>query len=143
MHLTKKLIEISTMQVVSVIQCLVADIGFVLLGLRVARVRAIFRLPSVYDANVLGVHDPLAYVEWFTPFHVVDPVTGMNVVSPSTRSHHRFSTVITDTDLVRSCHLIPNWGRVMNRRTVPSTALENCNKFFVYPYLRHHDFVLF
>ncbi|TBU32490.1 hypothetical protein BD309DRAFT_838258, partial [Dichomitus squalens] len=54
---------------------------------------------------------PLAYVEWFTAFHVVDPITGMNVVAPSTRSHRRYATVIPVTDIVRSCHLIPNWGR--------------------------------
>ncbi|TBU39711.1 hypothetical protein BD309DRAFT_871747, partial [Dichomitus squalens] len=78
---------------------------------------------------------PLAYVEWFTPFQVVDPITGMNVVTPSTRSHRRYATVIPVTDIVCSCHLISNWGRVMNRRTVSSTALETHNKFYVNPYL--------
>ncbi|TBU51361.1 hypothetical protein BD310DRAFT_778995, partial [Dichomitus squalens] len=53
---------------------------------------------------------PLAYVEWFTAFHVVDPITGMNVVAPSTRSHRRYATVIPVTDIVRSCHLMLNPG---------------------------------
>ncbi|CDO72633.1 hypothetical protein BN946_scf184985.g52 [Trametes cinnabarina] len=44
-------------------------------GLRVARVRMIFELPKVYDANVFGITEPLAYVEWFTPFHVLDNLT--------------------------------------------------------------------
>ncbi|TBU37387.1 hypothetical protein BD309DRAFT_876562, partial [Dichomitus squalens] len=78
---------------------------------------------------------PLAYVEWFMPFQVVDPVTGMNVVAPSTRSHRRYATVLLVMDIVRSCHLIPSWGRYMNCRTVSSSALDTHNKFFVNPYL--------
>ena len=45
-----------------------------LVGLCVACVRAIFRLPEVYG-NRLGKH-PLAYVEWFTPLRQLDPDTG-------------------------------------------------------------------
>nr|VWO99818.1 Beta-lactamase (EC [Ganoderma boninense] len=63
-------------------------------GLRVARVRAIFKLPTEIDAGGLGVFDPLAYVEWFTPFNVVDPDTVR--------------------DIVRTCHLIPYWGKHAN-----------------------------
>ncbi|KAH9893258.1 hypothetical protein C8Q73DRAFT_666029 [Cubamyces lactineus] len=48
-------------------------------GLRVARVRIIFELPRVYNAKSLGVTEPLAYVEWFTPFHVYDEITGMRI----------------------------------------------------------------
>ncbi|KAL1948875.1 hypothetical protein VTO73DRAFT_10681 [Trametes versicolor] len=44
-------------------------------GLRIARIRVIFNIPNVYDAKALGIADPLAYVEWFTPFHVVDEAT--------------------------------------------------------------------
>ncbi|KAJ8455582.1 hypothetical protein ONZ51_g12393 [Trametes cubensis] len=48
-------------------------------GLCVARVRMIFDLPKVYDAKSFGVTEPLAYVEWFTSFHVVDSTTGMQI----------------------------------------------------------------
>ncbi|KAI9060152.1 hypothetical protein FKP32DRAFT_1539560, partial [Trametes sanguinea] len=54
---------------------------------------------------------PLAYVEWFTPFHSVDEVTGMYVVSPSTRQRQRFASIIPLSDIVRTCHLIPCWGK--------------------------------
>ncbi|KAI1782117.1 hypothetical protein LXA43DRAFT_906712, partial [Ganoderma leucocontextum] len=112
-------------------------------GLRVARIRAIFTLPAEIDANVLGVHDPLAYVEWFTPFNVVDPSTGMYVVSHSTRQHRRNVAIIPITDIVRTCHLIPYWGKEANRTWTSGNILDSCTKFYVNPYLRHHDFVLF
>ncbi|KAI0821808.1 hypothetical protein BC628DRAFT_1281640, partial [Trametes gibbosa] len=54
---------------------------------------------------------PLAYVEWFTPFQVVDQITGMYVVSPSTRQRQRNCSVIPLSDIVRTCHLVPCWGR--------------------------------
>ncbi|KAI0673307.1 hypothetical protein C8Q78DRAFT_941151, partial [Trametes maxima] len=54
---------------------------------------------------------PLAYVEWFTSFTAVDSATGMYVVSPSTRRHERNVSVIPLTYIVRSCHLIPVWGK--------------------------------
>ena len=80
-----------------------------LVGLCVARVRAIFRLPEVYG-NRLGKH-PLAYVEWFTPLRQLDPDTGMFKVSISTRNHHRRTSIIPITQIVRSCHLLPIWGK--------------------------------
>ncbi|KAI0357791.1 hypothetical protein OH77DRAFT_1583444 [Trametes cingulata] len=113
-------------------------------GLRVARVRTIFDLPKMYDAKIFGIDEPLAYVEWFTPFHVMDNVTGMYVVSPSTRQRERHASVIPLTHIVRSCHLIPCWGKRIDRRPVTGDILDSCTmKFFVNPYLRHHDFVLF
>ncbi|KAI0694820.1 hypothetical protein C8Q76DRAFT_634235 [Earliella scabrosa] len=112
-------------------------------GLRVARVRAIFTLPSSYDAAIFDIHDPLAYVEWFTPFQVVDPATGMYIVSHSTRQHRRFASIIPITDIIRTCHLIPVWGKRIDPSWTSDTVLDRCTKFFVNPYLRHHDFVLF
>ncbi|KAI0676310.1 hypothetical protein C8Q78DRAFT_1084559, partial [Trametes maxima] len=113
-------------------------------GLRVARVRAIFDLPKVYKAQVLGVTDPLAYVEWFTPFNTVDSVTGMYVVSPSTRQHERHVSVLPLTHIIRSCHLIPVWGKSIQNHTISGDILDSLQtKFYVNPYLRHQDFVLF
>ncbi|KAH9846641.1 hypothetical protein C2E23DRAFT_743604, partial [Lenzites betulinus] len=111
--------------------------------LRVARVRVIFNLPTIYDARALGITTPLAFVEWFTPFHVVDDATGMYVVSPSTRQRQRYTSVIPISDIVRSCHLIPIWGKQIQRRVTVGDVLDNVAlKFFVNPYLRHHDFVM-
>ncbi len=97
----------------------------------------------MYDAGALGVTGPLAFVEWFTPFHVIDDATGMYVVSPSTRQHQRNTSVIPISDIIRTCHLLPNWGKRISRRVVVGDMLDNVTmKFFVNPYLRHHDFVM-
>ncbi|CDO72061.1 hypothetical protein BN946_scf184962.g4 [Trametes cinnabarina] len=57
-------------------------------GIRVACMRLIFNLPVLYDATQYDVKEPLAYVEWFTPFRQMpDDVTGMYVVSASTHQH--------------------------------------------------------
>lgn len=112
-------------------------------GLRVARVRAIFNLPPECNPTALGVADPLAYVEWFTPFHAVDQPTGMYIVSHSTRQHRRYTSVIRVTDIVRTVHLIPYAGRHIDRSWTSSNVLDRCSRFLVNPYLRHHDFVLY
>ncbi|KAI0628841.1 hypothetical protein C8Q77DRAFT_1067440 [Trametes polyzona] len=115
-----------------------------LAGLRIGRVHLIFNLPTVYDARSLGITGPLAYVEWFTPLHVRDSTTGMYVVSPSTRQRQRNCSIIPLSDILRTCHLIPVWGRQIKRRVVAGDPLDNLNgRFFINPYLRHHDFVLF
>ncbi|CDO76939.1 hypothetical protein BN946_scf185006.g21 [Trametes cinnabarina] len=104
------------------------DVARPLAGLRVARVRLIFKLPSAYDARALGIMGPLVYVEWFTPFHILDNITGMYTVSPSTHQRQRHASVIPLSDV---------------RRVVAGDVLDNATmKFFVNPYLRHHDFVL-
>ncbi|KAH9909444.1 uncharacterized protein BXZ73DRAFT_59483 [Epithele typhae] len=109
-------------------------------GLRVARVRAIFRLPAIYGGRF---KHPLAYVEWYTPFHEPDPTTGMFQVSVSSHNHHRRSSIIPITSIARSCHLIPVFGKAVNRAWTTDNVLDLCKRFFVNPYLRHHDFVLF
>ncbi|KAI0737726.1 hypothetical protein C8Q80DRAFT_1114756 [Daedaleopsis nitida] len=112
-------------------------------GLRVARVRAIFNLPVECNPIALGVRDPLVYVEWFTRFHSVDEATGMYIISHSTRNQRRQSAIIPITDIVRTVHLMPYAGRRVDRTWTSSTVLDRCTKFFVNPYLRHDDFVLF
>ncbi|KAH9853324.1 hypothetical protein C2E23DRAFT_868160 [Lenzites betulinus] len=113
-------------------------------SLCVARVHVIFNLPQQYDARLLGVTGPLAYVEWFTPFHALNTTTGMYVVSPSTRQCQRNTSVIPLAHIVCTCHLIPCWGRQIQCRVVAGDVLDNVDtKFFVNPYLRHHNFVLF
>ncbi|KAI0824575.1 hypothetical protein BC628DRAFT_1279406, partial [Trametes gibbosa] len=54
---------------------------------------------------------PLAYVEWFTAFQTLDSTTGMYIVSPSTRQRLRNTSIIPLGDIIRTCHLIPCWGR--------------------------------
>ncbi|KAH9950697.1 hypothetical protein B0H21DRAFT_776616 [Amylocystis lapponica] len=111
-------------------------------GLCVARVRAIFRLPEL-DYGVQASEHPLAYVEWFTPFTTPVADIGMFKVSHSTRSHRRRVSIIPITQIERSCHLIPHWGRKMVHSWLSADVLDQCRSFYVNPYLRHEDFILF
>ncbi|KAI1790350.1 hypothetical protein LXA43DRAFT_891155 [Ganoderma leucocontextum] len=115
--------------------------GVIDLGLRVARVRAIFRIPEHYGVEF---REPVAFVEWFTPFrHAPDPDTGMFKVSHSSQTHRRRVSIVCLSQIVRSCHLIPVWGKSVDRSWMSDNVLERCKQFYVNPYLRHHDFILF
>ncbi|KAJ6508168.1 hypothetical protein C8R45DRAFT_1050452 [Mycena sanguinolenta] len=107
--------------------------------LGIARVRVIFRIPSDFG----GYHEPVAYVDWFKPLqrHVAD--LGMHQVSLSSQNLRQRSSIIPLTDIVRSCHLIPVFGRSVNPRWEADTVLDQCKSFYLNPYLRHHDFYLF
>ncbi|KAG1747788.1 uncharacterized protein EDB91DRAFT_1008998, partial [Suillus paluster] len=50
-------------------------------GVRVAQVCVIFTLPRQFGAY----SQPLAYIEWFTPFREADQFSGLHQVSRSTR----------------------------------------------------------
>ncbi|KAI1783127.1 hypothetical protein LXA43DRAFT_977266 [Ganoderma leucocontextum] len=110
-------------------------------GLRVARMRAIFRIPEHYGAEF---REPVAFVEWFTPFrHAPDPDTGMFKVSHSSQTHRHRVSIVYLSQIVRSCHLIPVWGKSVDRSWTSDNVLDRCKQFYVNPYLRHHDFILF
>ena len=98
----------------------------------------IFDLPPVYGTFT----EPLAYVEWFKPLRVPDPEHGMYKTSCSSHQHHRNVSVIPISQVARSCHLIPVFGREINPRWTTSNVLEESNEFYVNHYLRHLDFVL-
>ena len=110
-----------------------------ILGLTIARIRAIFKLPADF-----GDHpEPLAYLKWFTPLTTEDPDTGMYVIGASTRNHHRRTSVVPVSKLRRSCHLIPRFGRAQINPTWHSAnVLDQDIKFYVNCYLRHIDFIL-
>ncbi|KAJ7875772.1 hypothetical protein B0H14DRAFT_2568622 [Mycena olivaceomarginata] len=76
-------------------------------GLRVARVRTIFRLPEQCG----NYAHPLVYIDWFKP--LTQPVAdiGMYQVSLSSRNLRQNSEIISITDIVHSCHLVPVFGR--------------------------------
>jgi hypothetical protein len=84
-----------------------------------------------------------AYVDWFKPLQPLpaDGI-GMHKVSLSTRSHRQNSEVIPVSRILRSCHLIPVFGKSANRAWTAETVLESCKQFYLNPYLRHHDFYL-
>ncbi|KAJ7502081.1 hypothetical protein B0H11DRAFT_1712973, partial [Mycena galericulata] len=105
-------------------------------GLRVARVRVIFRLPDQYGKYP----DPLAYIDGFKPFTQPVADLGMHQVSLSSRNHRQNSEIIPVTDFVRSCHLIPVFGRSIHPGWTSENVLDQCKSFYLNPYLRHHHF---
>ena len=110
-----------------------------LIGLKVAQVRVIFALPEEYGT----FRHPLAYVEWFTPFRTPAQDLGMYQVSRSTRSGYRRASIITVDQIERLIHLVPKFGRQVDRTWTVDDVLELCKTFYVNPYLRHLDFLLF
>jgi hypothetical protein len=108
-------------------------------GLTVGQVRVIFRVPVEYG----HFKHPLAYVEWFTPFNVPVADLGMYQISRSFRGHHRRASIIPVTQIERSVHLIPKFGKRIDPTWATDDVLERCKAFFVNCYLRHLDFLLF
>jgi len=108
-------------------------------GLTVGQVRVIFQLPEEFGT----FQHPLAYVEWFTAFGSPVPDLGMYQVSRSSRHHRRRASIIPVTQIERTVHLIPKFGRQMDSSWNSENVLELCKIFFVNPYLRHLDFLLF
>ncbi|KAJ7263772.1 hypothetical protein C8J57DRAFT_1230967 [Mycena rebaudengoi] len=95
------------------------------------------------DADFGPYQEPLAYVDWFKPLTTVVPDLGMHRVSLSSRALRQNSSIIPVTDILRSCHLIPVFGRSVNPTWTSATVLDRCTYFYLNPYLRHHDFFLF
>ncbi|KAI0369263.1 hypothetical protein BV20DRAFT_997121 [Pilatotrama ljubarskyi] len=117
--------------------------GEPLKNLRVAQVRAVFQLPTSHQNGAGASSEPLAYVEWFNRLQVYDQTVGMYSVARSTRQSRRNASIIPITTIARTCHLVPVFGHAVDPRWTPETALESAPRFFVNPYVRHHDFVLF
>jgi hypothetical protein len=109
-------------------------------GLTVAHIRAIFKLPEEFGAD----HpEPLAYVEWFTPLSTEDPEIGMFVIGASTRNHRRRTSIVPISKIRRSCHLIPKFGKGrINPTWHSANILDQDIKFYVNCYLSHLDFIL-
>ncbi|KAI5989557.1 hypothetical protein EDD15DRAFT_2171255 [Pisolithus albus] len=100
-------------------------------GMQVAQVRVIFRLPEQFGAFV----HPLAYVEWFTALQRRDPVTGLYIVTRSTRNRRRNASVISIDRIDRACHLQGRCGREIGKDWSAESILEKATSFFVNSYI--------
>ncbi|KAL6305612.1 hypothetical protein BKA93DRAFT_844890 [Sparassis latifolia] len=98
-----------------------STVGTPLEGLRIAHIRAIFTLPHYYPART---QHPLAYIEWFTPFHRKDQDSGLYIVSASTRMHQPYGEIITIDRIAQNCHLIPVFGCKMDSRWTAKNVTE-------------------
>lgn len=110
-------------------------------GLRVARVRTVFQIPSDLETSAFGadVEPPahLAVIEWFTPpqlrerdpDHRMYPVT-YSVVGGRRSKKHEYAIVELNT-IRHGCQLLPDFGETVNRTWTSSTVLDDCDRFFV------------
>ncbi|KAL1677740.1 hypothetical protein EV122DRAFT_213521 [Schizophyllum commune] len=111
-------------------------------GLTPVRVRLLFRLPS----DIGSYPHPLAYVDFYTPLSdntAFNKDLGMFSIKLATRRGAQHSAVVPVTKLLRSCHLIPVFTRSVNPNWTAARVLDLAPKFYLNPYLRHHDFHLF
>ncbi|KAH9927361.1 uncharacterized protein B0H18DRAFT_875719 [Fomitopsis serialis] len=111
--------------------------GTPLEGLRVAHIRAIFTLPHHYPTpsrSEVPQRQALAYIEWMTPFHRMDPHSCLYVLSPSTRQQRPYGEVIVADRIVRNCHLWPAYGRAIDRRWNVDNVTEQSKTFYFSPY---------
>ncbi|KAG1898632.1 uncharacterized protein F5891DRAFT_1129435 [Suillus fuscotomentosus] len=106
-------------------------------GLRLAQIRAIFKLPSHYGK----FPHPLAYVEWFRPLRDPEPATNLYRLARSTRNQWRFASVISVRDLLQAAHLMPRFGSSkVDVSWINGNVLELADEFYVNPYINFHIF---
>jgi hypothetical protein len=86
---------------------------------------------------------PLAFIHWYTPLRDPTNDIGMIRIKASTNTGRLTSSIIPVSDIERTCHLMPEFGRVTPNTWTPSTVLDLAPYFHINPYLRHRDFYIF
>ncbi|KAG1730425.1 uncharacterized protein EDB91DRAFT_1239108 [Suillus paluster] len=117
-------------------------------GFRVGQVRAIFALPSksipLLFPPTIWVPNHLAYIEWFTPFPPApDRHHGLYKLSRSLHGGEKVASVVPVANIVRSVHLIPDFGAVVPREWTSDTVLDDCHTFWLNLYLDRYTFCIF
>ncbi|KAJ7477594.1 hypothetical protein FB451DRAFT_1032957 [Mycena latifolia] len=116
--------------------------GTALEGLRVAQVRVLFKFPSYYPAP-FNTAEPLAYVEWFTPFSRPEANSDLFVVRRSTRQQRPYAELIELDRIARNCFLVPRSGAgTTDRKWTSEAVTELCPSFYFNPHLDAHTFCM-
>lgn len=106
-------------------------------GLSIGQVRLIFQAPSLSK-------DILVYVRWFKPLGRPIQGLGMFKTGFSSRNNRPRASVVPLATVMRSCHLIPAYGRqagtVMRLGWSAANVLDEADSFYLNPYSRHYDF---
>lgn len=114
-------------------------------GLRVARLRAIFRIPKPFNNVLFGPHvtppEHLAYIEWYTPPNRKDADSNMYIVSRSRLANGQpDSAVIELSSIVRCCQLCPRFGAEVSRSWTSATVLDQCNHYYINNFVNHSTY---
>ncbi|KAI0334245.1 hypothetical protein GY45DRAFT_1243251 [Cubamyces sp. BRFM 1775] len=118
---------------------------------RIAQIRMIFTLPQKAMPDLfptLAAADRprhLAYVEWFSPTRTGSnphPDHGMYKIARSTQGGARLASVISVEDIERTCHLFPDFGPVAPRHWTTSNVLEECDVFWLNPFVDRETYML-
>ncbi|KAG1843444.1 hypothetical protein F4604DRAFT_1884612 [Suillus subluteus] len=118
------------------------------LGVHIGQVRVIFSLPSksvpLLFPPTVEVPTHFAYIEWFEPFtSAPDRHHGLYKLSRSLRGGEKVASIVPLANIVRSVHLMPNFGAVVPREWTSDTVLDNCNTFWLNSYIDRYTFFLF
>ncbi|KAF8527336.1 hypothetical protein JB92DRAFT_2867027 [Gautieria morchelliformis] len=94
-------------------------------------------LPADSD---LDFPHPLAYEEWFS--HFTQPTSRVDMYTVSMVSGH--SVVIVPVQSIRrSCHLIPHFGKRINRTLTTEDSLDWCRKIYVSDFVDLYTYQFF
>ncbi|KAG1791568.1 uncharacterized protein HD556DRAFT_1432897 [Suillus plorans] len=117
-------------------------------GVRVGQVRVVFSLPSkmlpLLFPPTVEVPNHLAYIEWFTPFpSAPDRHHGLYKLSRALHGGEKIASIVPLANIVRSIHLIPNFGAMVPREWTSDTVLDNCDTFWLNSYIDRYNFCIF
>ena len=117
-------------------------------GNRIAQVRVVFQIPPKImpclfpSSTTFPSH--LAYVEWFSPLSVApDNNTCMYKVSRLVHHGRRCAAIIPIERIMCSVHLLPRFGPVAPHNWKSFSVLDQCNTFYVNPFIDRHNYLLF
>lgn len=127
------------------LKCMIS-LHCLLVGYRVAQVRAIFTLPPTARPLFQNINRPrahfLAYVEWFLKFPAAPQANhGMYKIKRSKNAlGHRLASVIPLSAIRRSVYLFPVFGPIAPREWTSGNVLEECEAFYVNPFSDRHAY---
>ena len=115
-------------------------------GLRVAQVRVIFKIPEEHCVTLFGKDSTpmghLAYVEWFSVPKPQDrdQHSRMYRIKRSQTDGVRHTAIVKVDSLIRSCQLFPRFGPEADRAWFPENVLDLCSEFYINNFANHLTF---
>ena len=81
-------------------------------------------------------------MHWFKPLRAPVANLGFYSVAFSSLNHRQRASIIPVSDIIRTCHLIPQFGSssATDLGWTAATVHQEATAFYLNPYLRHYDF---